>query len=180
MSWHTIFVEAIASGIFSALLATTFVLGGHALRKVSCGWLGWLNKLPNVVLVWLRGTLLLTLLFVVGDIIGLAVVFAFKEIVTRFPKLNPLQTHITVGLIVIALGLATYNLKKNNQLVYGAIELVFAFAAGVQTATQIVWTMPPAQGAGYLVALGASVYVVSRGLNNIDEARAKKRQKPTQ
>jgi hypothetical protein len=179
MSWHTILVEAVASGIFSALLVGVFALGGHALRKVTYGWLGSLNKLPNVILVWLQGTILLTLLFVIGDIVALAGFFAFKQIVKQivehFPKLTPLETHITVGFVVIGFGLLIYAIKKENQLLYGIVELVFAFVAGVQTASQMVLTAAPAQEATHLLALGGAVYVVSRGLNNIDEAIAKKK-----
>lgn len=79
-----------------------------------------------------------------------------------------------MGAFVLVLGIAAYAFKARNQIFYGAVELIFAGVAGIVQSRHIT-TM--AELVGALPTLVGSVYVVSRGMSNLDEGMEKKFEK---
>jgi hypothetical protein len=83
-------------------------------------------------------------------------------------------TQLVIGAVVVLLGFLAYKFKASKQSAYGAVEIMFAAAAAIVTARQMSmttdWTGPAA-------SLGATVYVVSRGLSNYKEGVARQKGK---
>jgi hypothetical protein len=71
---------------------------------------------------------------------------------------------------VINMGVVAHQFKKQNQLWYGVVEVIFGAAYGFSTAFSI---KPLDQGFGRWATLVGCTYIIARGLNNISEAKAR-------
>jgi len=65
-------------------------------------------------------------------------------------------------------------LKTKHRRIYGVIEVVFAWVAGVIAARQM---KPGADWSGQIATMIGAVYIVSRGLENVKEGFKNKKQK---
>jgi hypothetical protein len=87
-----------------------------------------------------------------------------------FEKLPDVWVRIIGSCLILVLGLGAHIFKKNNQLAYGAVEIVFGVASGARILQgldirNIVITQ-------WAVLVGCC-YIVARGFNNVFEAKEK-------
>lgn len=70
------------------------------------------------------------------------------------------------GFGLIVLGWAAFSFKKRDQQTYGALEVIFAGIAAVIAIRQIT---PGRDWSGQFASLVGAVYIVSRGLSNVED-----------
>jgi hypothetical protein len=83
-------------------------------------------------------------------------------------------THIIISGTVMILGILAYAFKTRNQLMYGIVEVGFAAVAATLTARQI---KPGFDWSGPITGLVGSVYIVSRGINNLSDGMRRTKEK---
>jgi hypothetical protein len=168
----TIAGELLGCFIVSFLFTAILFLEHESIVPIRTGWLGWLANLPRPVAVWLRGSILLFLILLGGDLVAWLGPYATNlfGVLMRVMGLKLLQ--LATGLLVIVIGILAYWFKKENQVAYGVVEVMVAGSAGVVAAKQIA---PGASIPPIVAALVAAVYVVSRGIGNFDEGRTKRK-----
>jgi hypothetical protein len=132
----------------------------HLVAVIRIGWLGWLSRFPDKVAVWIRASILLVSMFLIGDLASVLEPSAHKFFLHLMGAWGLQGTQLAIGVSAVNVGFAAYTFKVRNQLAYGLVEIVFAGAAGVVTAKQMT---TGAELSASIAALIAAVYVVSRG-----------------
>ena len=91
-----------------------------------------------------------------------------------FSRLNLHLTHVILSVSVIILGIGAFAFKKKSRKWYGLVEIIVAWFTAVSISTRIT------QGQLDLttvMSLAGTIYIVSRGLDNIDyDDESKKRE----
>jgi hypothetical protein len=109
-------------------------------------------------------------------LVDLIVAFVFPQVISSIKyamtELGVGVTQLLIAIFVILLGLAAHLFKKKNQLKYGLVEILFAAATAIIAARQLV---PNMSWAGPLATLGGSMYIVSRGLDNVAKGHSDKK-----
>jgi len=107
---------------------------------------------------------------------GLSTLYAasYPEIPAKIVAV--LGLHLTQALaiaLVPALGFAAFQFRLRSKLYYGMIEVLFAVISAIAVVSRVNFTSIPVSqmSLAQLTALVGSVYVVTRGLTNIYEAR---------
>ncbi len=77
-------------------------------------------------------------------------------------------THLLLAAAVVMFGVSAFVFKSNYQRVYGIVEVGFAFVAAIVSARQI---KPEGDWSGPVATLIGCVYIVSRGLGNMEDGR---------
>jgi hypothetical protein len=111
-------------------------------------------------------SVLIAAVFVVGDVVIALSPFLRHFYVWFMGTFGLKVTQLLMGIVVIVLGVGAFFFKVNAQISYGAVEIMFAWVAGVITAHQI---RPGADSSGQMATLIGAIYIVSRGLGNIKE-----------
>ncbi len=119
-------------------------------------------------LVFAAGTL------VFADVMIVLLSYAPRAFVKLMEVLGLHLTQLVIGAAVVMLGYLAYKFKAARQSSYGAVEIMFAAAAAIVTAREMSMT---ADWTGPAASLGATVYVVSRGLNNYAEGVSRQKGK---
>ena len=89
--------------------------------------------------------------------------------------IGPYRTKIIIGIVVVVLGFVTYEFKRLNQRWYGFVEVIFGIVYGFS----IAFTMAPDKAnLPQWASLVGCAYVISRGMNNMNDAK-KARQSTT-
>jgi hypothetical protein len=78
---------------------------------------------------------------------------------------------LLVSASVVGLGFVAFWFKGKKQLLYGSVEVFFAAIAAIVTTRQIT---PTTNWGATIASFIGSIYIVSRGLNNIKDAMDKR------
>jgi hypothetical protein len=162
--------ELLVCVFMSTVFTILLLLGAQRIVPIRDGWLGSLAKLPAPIAVWLRGIILFFLMFVAGDLVVLLHPYAVDLFSYLMKTMGLKGIQLATGPLVIIVGIIAYWFKKTNQLAYGAVEVVIAGVTGIVTSRQVG---PGASIPPIMATLVAAVYVVSRGVGNYEEGRAK-------
>jgi predicted cation transporter len=114
-----------------------------------------------------------TLLWILGGSVLWAlpsVLFYWGFLLVNWALMNSMSQfnvrtfHIVVAGCVLFIGLIAYGFKRLNRKWYGIFEIGFAWFSGVSVATRLD---PHHLDLSSITALAATIYIVSRGLDNI-------------
>jgi hypothetical protein len=160
---------------FGAMLIAVFIVWSayraYHILVPNNRWFRWLKPLPNALNMGIRAFIVFEVMFLIGDLIWFAEPYIHKLFFRLLDAFGVQGTQVGIGVLVIFFGAAAYSFKVKTQFWYGFVEVIFAGVAGVVTARQL---NPAAQLAGPIATLIGAVYVVSRGISNIMDARTKK------
>ncbi|MCP3105552.1 hypothetical protein LZ198_42580 [Myxococcus sp. K15C18031901] len=76
------------------------------------------------------------------------------------------------SLILICAGVYLFTLRTHYRIIYGGIEVVFAIIAAIAAMVDLLDT----EGATKWIGIGASIYLIVRGLDNIEQGWTKRRE----
>ncbi len=119
-----------------------------------------------------------------GDLLVAAIVIGFLLVYAGMSRLFSIPTvrhglgtywsRALLSLVVIAAGFVAFRFKNANQILYGRVEVAFGMASCLNVALR-----SPIESSllAQWSALIGSAYVVSRGLNNISDARSRAQMK---
>lgn len=160
--------------IVCAVLATLLTL----IQKLEHGKLSrirrpfaWLARLPAWLSTWMFLMVFAMAFMVVQVILSSGLPYAARFIGHAMQLMGVRWFQLVTAVAVITLGFFAHWFKGKNQVAYGAVEVVIAGLAAVVAAKQIRFGVSVAPIVATLIA---SVYVVSRGLGNYAEGRAKR------
>jgi hypothetical protein len=86
--------------------------------------------------------------------------------------IGPHLTQISIGTIVACIGFAAHWFKGKSQHWYGMVEVIFGIVSGFSIALNLSADHPWLPQGARLVGCA---YVIARGMNNVSEAKAKRK-----
>jgi hypothetical protein len=87
---------------------------------------------------------------------------SMKAFIIAYPK----SSALLIGVVALFLGLVMTTWKNLSPLTYGASEVAF----GTVVASILAYSLAPNFAASTILGIASSVYIVSRGLNNVLDA----------
>jgi hypothetical protein len=91
----------------------------------------------------------------------------FWQQVSRLLDSRPILAALSLSVLVLLVGLGLANWKRAHGLSYGTVEVVFGVTYGYSALFHIAPDFPTAK----VLQVVSSIYIVSRGFNNISDFR---------
>jgi hypothetical protein len=153
------FMDLVFKGIFS-IFGLDSLLGHEPPKRFSRKW--W----PVFWRVFVSVCPIAIGIFLIGD--GMVAISPWLKRISLWAMnaLGVKSMQLLVGLSVLLLGFSAFYFKLKRQISYGAVEVFFAWTAGVIAARQM---RPDSDWSGQIATLIGAVYIVSRGLGNIKD-----------
>ncbi len=120
------------------------------------------------VQAWIVSSLFCMAVFLAADVIVAIEPYLVRTYLWSMRTIGLEATQLLLGGVVVALGRGAYVFKRDNQYLYGIVEVLFAFVAAVITARQM---KAGGDWSPQVSALIGAVYIVSRGMGNIKEGQ---------
>ena len=167
-------IREVFAALFIAGLMTWQMYRQDKYVAVNNKWLPILKRLPRPINLGLRIFMVFVAMYAIADVVWIVEPYLRVVFGLALHTLGIQGIELVIGIGVVIFGFIAYLVKSTHPITYGILEVVFAGSAGVITAKQLIES---GQIGAPIATLIGAIYVVSRGLNNIDDGLEKKRKK---